>query len=229
MVHRLKDKINDIHMTLDSHHKVDISHPIWWKNSAGVHPSPFTMITVADVESGTWTTTQPSAYKRSLAYLKALATGGRYPHVIWPYHCLIGSSGAAVHEGLFTAVQEWEDRFAVVDFVTKGSNIWTEHFSAVVAEVPDPEDPGTQVNARFIETLESADVILIAGEALSHCLAHTTRDVSTYFSNPKYVEKLHLLTDASSNVPGFTAQGDTFIRDMTAKGMKLTTTTDFLA
>lgn len=229
LVGRLKNKLNDIHVTLDSHRKVDISHPIWWKNSSGSHPSPFSVITAADVESGTWTTSQPSAYKRSLAYLRALEASGRYPHVIWPYHCLIGDEGHSVVTELSAAIHDWEDRYAMCDFVTKGSNPFTEHFSAVMAEVPDPEDESTQVNARFIETLAEADVILVAGEALSHCLANTVRDIATHFSDPKYVEKIHLLTDASSNVPTFDAYGDAFVRDLTAKGMKITNTKDFLA
>jgi nicotinamidase-related amidase len=112
----------------------------------------------------------------------------------------------------------------MVDFVTKGSNPWTEHFSAVQAEVPDPEDPSTQVNTRFIQTLETADIILLAGEALSHCLANTVRDVARSFSDPKYVQKLILLTDASSNVTGFENYGADFVRDLTVLGMKTSTT-----
>mgnify|MGYP003665380095 CR=1 FL=1 len=40
LVHRMKDKIDDIHVTLDSHRKVDIAHPIWWKDASGAHPGP---------------------------------------------------------------------------------------------------------------------------------------------------------------------------------------------
>jgi len=229
LVGRLKDKLHDIHVTLDSHRKVDISHPMWWKNSAGAHPSPFTMITAADLKAGTWTTTQPGSYKRSLKYLQDLEAGKRYPHVIWPYHCLIGDEGHNVVPELSAAIHEWENRYAMCDFVTKGSNPWTEHFSAVQAEVPDPEDPSTQINTGLIQTLENADVVLVAGEALSHCLANTVRDIVNNFSNPKYVEKIHLLTDASSNVPTFDKYGDDFVRDLKAKGMKVTTTADFLA
>jgi nicotinamidase-related amidase len=202
---------------------------MWWKSSSGKNPTPFTMISVKDVENGTWTTTQPGAYKRSLKYLRDLEAGKRYPHVIWPYHCLIGDEGQTVVPELSAAIHEWENRYAMCDFVTKGSNPWTEHFSAVQAEVPDPEDPSTQVNAGFIQTLENADVVLVAGEALSHCLANTVRDIVNNFSNPKYVEKIHLLTDASSNVPSFDQFGTDFVRDLVAKGMKQTTTTDFLA
>ncbi len=229
MIERLDGKLSDIHVTLDSHRKVDISHPIWWKDSKGAHPAPFTVITAEDLRTGVWTTTMPGAYDRTLAYLEALDTGGRYPHVVWPYHCLIGDGGHNVWPTLSDAVHAWEDRFAMADFVTKGSNPWTEHFSAVAAEVPDPTDPTTQVNAGLIRTLEDADVILLAGEALSHCLANTVRDIATHFADPKTIGKLVLLTDASSNVTGFEALGDQFVKDLTAKGMRTSTTTQFLA
>lgn len=228
-VSRLKGKLDDIHVTLDSHQEVDIAHPMWWKDSTGKHPAPFTLIQADDVRNGRWTTTQPGAYKRSLAYLDALASGGRYPHVIWPYHCIIGSEGHSVDPSLRSAIHEWAtDRFATVDYVTKGSNPWTEHFSGVKAEVPDPQDPTTQVNTSLISTLERADVVLLAGEALSHCMANTVRDIAAEF-DPASVRKLVLLTDATSNVSGFEKLGNDFVSDLTAKGMQVSTTKDFLA
>ena len=142
---------------------------------------------------------------------------------------VIGDEGHGVFPVLADALHEWEDRFAVVDFITKGSNPWTEHFSGVQAEVPDPEDPGTQVNTGFVTTLEEADVILMAGEALSHCLANTVRDIVTQFQAPHLVQKIHLLTDASSSVSGFEHLADAFVRDLTRQGMKTTTTTAFAA
>jgi nicotinamidase-related amidase len=229
MVDRLSGKIDDIHVTMDSHRKIDISHPLWWKDSAGRAPNAFTVITVSDLETGRWTTRQPGAYSRSLRYLKALEAGKRYPHVIWPEHCLIGDEGHTVHTNLANAVHGWEHkRYAMADFITKGSNPWTEHFSAVQAEVPDPEDPSTQINSGLIATLEEADIILLAGEALSHCLANTGRDIVNNFSDPKYTKKLVLLTDASSNVPTFEQYGSQFVSDLTAKGMQTSTTVDFL-
>lgn len=234
MVRRLKHKLDDIHVTLDSHRLVDISHPSWWRDRAGNPPAPFTQISTDDLKSGRWTTTQPSAYRRSLKYLEDLDKTNRYPHVIWPPHCLIGSWGHSIYPELFQALQEWEERFALVDFVTKGSNPWTEHFSAVKAEVPDPEDPTTHVNTGLIQTLEEADIILLAGEAKSHCMANTVRDIADCFSNPKYVEKLVLLVDATSRVPDppgttlFTDLTVDFMQNLTARGMKISTTTEVL-
>jgi nicotinamidase/pyrazinamidase len=228
MLRRIKGKIDDIHVTLDSHHYVDIAHPIWWKDSAGNHPAPFTIITIADLDAGKWTTTQPGTYRRSREYVAALEQNGRYPLCVWPYHCLIGSPGHAVVPELFAALTDWESGFAVVDYVTKGSNIWTEHYSAVVADVPDPEDPSTQINTRLIQTLMEADMIFVAGEAGSHCLANTVRDIANNFGDDNYVKKLVLLTDATSPVPGFETYQDNFLREMTARGMQTATTTDFL-
>lgn len=229
LVHRLRDRLTDVHVTLDSHRRVDISHPLWFRDSDGGHPAPFTAIQAADLRSGRWTTTHPGAWDRTIAYLEALEAGGRYPHVVWPEHCLIGTGGHAVHPLLMEALAEWESRFALVDFVTKGSNPWTEHFSAVQAEVPDPADPSTQINAALVTTLEEADIVLLAGEASSHCLANTVRDIAANFSDPAWVRKLVLLEDATSPVPGFESYAADFLRDMTALGMTTTTTDRFLA
>src|SRR4051812_35881693 len=68
MVNRLGSRLDDIHITLDSHHFVHIAHPVWWKDSKGRHPDPFTLISTKDVEDGRWTTTQPGFYRRSLEY-----------------------------------------------------------------------------------------------------------------------------------------------------------------
>ena len=147
----------------------------------------------------------------------------------WPTHCLIGSYGHNVMPVLYDALIRWEtERFGVVDYVTKGSNLWTEHFSAVRAEVPDPGDPGTQINARLIETLEAADLILLAGEAGSHCLANTVRDIADGFSDARFIEKLVLLTDATSPVTGFEHYQTDFMADMLARGMRTSTTLEIL-
>ena len=95
--------------------------------------------------------------------------------------------------------------------------------------MPDPSDPSTQVNTQFIQALEEADMILLGGEALSHCVANTGRDVIGAFTDPKYAEKIVLLTDASSNVSGFEFLGDAFLKDMKDKGMKTSNTVEILS
>ena len=235
MVDRLGPKIDDIDITLDSHRTVDIAHPAWWVDSQGRNPPPFTLITAAQIEAGIWTPRNPGWRKRSLDYAKALEASGKYALFIWPEHCLIGSPGHAVHPLLFKALQNWEKtQFAMVNYVTKGSNPFTEHYSAIAAEVPDPSDPATLLNVGLIDALRDSDVILIAGQALSHCVRATVTDIADNIG-AEHVKKFVLLEDATSPVaavpggPDFPAIGRAFVEDMKRRGMKVSTTTDFLA
>ncbi len=229
MVHRLAPRLGQIHVTLDSHHLVDIAHPIFWQDERGNPPAPFTIISAEDVEAGRWTAAQPEARDRAAAYVQALARHGRYPLCIWPPHCLIGSRGHAVLPALFDALQSWERRGVVVDYVQKGSNIYTEHYSAIQADVPDPSDPSTQVNTALVESLKQADVLAVAGEAGSHCVANTVCDLADQFGDDRLLSKIVLLRDAVSPVNGFAAYEERFLADLTARGMQVSTTVEFLA
>jgi nicotinamidase-related amidase len=227
MIERCKKQISDIHVTLDQHHLFDIAHPLYWKNINNEPPAPFTIITVDDIESGKWLPSINSMKNNSLEYAKALEKGGRYPLCIWPPHCLIGSYGAAVNSILFTALLHWEEDYGMVDYVTKGSNYTTEHYSAVMAEVPDTEDPGTSLNIGLINTLQKADIIGISGEALSHCVANTVIDIANNFGEEN-IKKLVLLEDTTSSVTGFASEGNLFMDEMEGRGMKIQKSTEFL-
>jgi len=223
-----RDKITKIHVTLDSHNEVDIAHPVFWTNENGKNPDPFTIISLDDIKNGKWKAARPTFQKRAKDYVKQLEANKRYPLCVWPPHCLIGSTGAKVVDDLRYALQEWANTsFRTVNWVAKGTNPFTEHYSAVVADVPDPQDPTTHINTSLISTLNEADIILLAGEASSHCLANTVRDIAKEFDNKEYIEKLVLLTDASSPVPGFANLTEDFIKDMSAKGMKTTITSEW--
>lgn len=222
-------ELNDIHVTLDSHHPMDIAHPSWWTDAKGNEPAPFTIISSSDIAAGKWRARIPQYAQRSADYVSELEASGRYPLCVWPEHCLIGSEGHAIHPDLFEAISDWERRnLAVAEMVTKGSNPFTEHYSGVKAEIPDPEDASTQLNMRLIQTWESADMVLICGEALSHCVANTARDIADAF-DPSALGKLVLLEDASSPVPGFEKQGEDFVAEMRSRGMRIMRTTDFVA
>lgn len=254
MIERLGDKLDDIHVTLDSHQGIGIERPGWWKRVPdGTPPAPFTVLgTHPDGKrivkcnpdaSGPnpteeeYTTYLPSFLhkggptgKGSFGYLQALAAGGKYPHVVWPVHTVVGSWGWSIVPELSQVLTAWEQRvFGRVDYVVKGNNPWTEHFSGVRAEVPDPKDPSTQVNTGLIQTLQEADIIVVAGEALSHCVASTIRGVWENFSDPQYVQKMVLLTDCMSNVPGFEFLGEAFLKEARAKGVQTDTSVSFLA
>jgi nicotinamidase/pyrazinamidase len=215
---------------MDSHHTLDVAHPIFTMDSSGNHPAPFTIIGANDVKKGNFRATNPGWQAKFEAYVNALDANGRYPLCVWPPHCLIGSFGYGIYPPLFNAMVAWEEeRFAVADKVTKGSNFFTEHYSAVQADVPDDADPDTQLNQELIDTLERADMILLAGEARSHCLANTVIDIADNFKSEEVIKKMWLLEDATSDVPGFEQMGEDFIKTMKERGMNITNTVDCLA
>jgi len=232
MIDRFGSKIKMIHVTLDCHHWIDVAHPAMWSDSNGNHPAPFTIITTQEIRDGKWKPIFPSLTQRFIDYCAALDASGKFPLCIWPPHCLIGSVGNTVLPVLFDALKKWEEvSNKNVDYVTKGSNAFTEHYSAVKAEVADPTDPTTQLNTKLIQTLMDADKILIAGEAGSHCVKNTVEDIADGFGNDSYVQKMVMLTDGVSPVispfvdfPAIQAQ---FIADMVARGMKTSVTTDY--
>ena len=221
-------RFENVRVSLDQHHLVHIANPIYWMNSNGDSPAPFTQITHTDMLSGKWTTRNPDLRTHALNYLEALEKTGKYTHTIWPPHCLIGSPGAAIEENLFKALLKWEGQFEMVDMVSKGSNPHVEHFSIVKAEVEYPGDPGTQLNSGFISDLSEADVVLVAGEALLHCVRSSFFDIVNGFADPNTVKKLVFLKDCSSPVPlpnpGYQKMADDFYKEMEAKGVLVTTT-----
>lgn len=235
LIDRVGVKLTDIHVTLDSHRLIDIAHLAWWMDKNGNPPAPFTIISVDDVQNGIWAPRNPVFRKKTLEYVQQLDAGGKYPLCIWPPHCLIGTWGHNVQEDLNTALQRWSEKeFAMVDYVTKGSNPWTEHYGALMAEVPDPSDPGTALNTDFLQILAEADIVVVAGEALSHCVKETVQQIADNIGSDQ-VKKFRILTDCTSPVPAvpngpdFPQIAEDWLREMEKLGMQLTTSVEFLA
>ncbi len=227
-IDRVGDSLSGIHVTLDSHNPIDIAHPTWWTNDNGQAPAPFTVITSKDIADGRWRSRNPLLQERSRQYVEQLESAQRYALVVWPEHCLIGHWGHNVHASVAQSLDVWaRGQVTVVDYVTKGTNPYTEHYSAVQAEVPDPSDPGTLLNNRLIHTLSDADDIIVAGEALSHCVANTVRDIASNFGECN-ISKLVLLTDCCNSVSGFEQLGADFVNAMQARGMRTVRSTDYM-
>jgi nicotinamidase-related amidase len=229
MIRRAPEKFDSIHPTMDSHHVNHIAHCGLWMDKYGNHPPIYTVISASDVENGVWGPINPGWRGIFLDYVRQLEKNGRYMLCIWPVHCVIGTWGHAFHPTLADALYEWEDsQKKNLDIVTKGSNWKTEHYSAIQADVPDPNDPTTQFNTNFVQVLQTADIIPITGIALSHCVCNTVTDAADKF-DPANIKKFVLLTDTCPSVGGYEHLGEKFIKDMVARGMQLSTSVDFLA
>ncbi len=218
--------LDAITVTLDAHHRYDIAHPTFWQRGDGAAVAPFTQITATQVRTGEFRPRRAEALPRALAYLDELEARGRYTLMVWPVHCEIGSWGHDVHPDVRAAYNRWEETHCrVVQKVGKGSNPWTEHYSAVQAEVPDSADADTQVNTALLEPLRAAGLILIAGEASSHCVKATTEHLVAQLGAAA-ARRMVLLTDCMSPVGGFEGAQAAFFEAMAAQGVALRHTTD---
>ena len=221
--------LDDIAITLDSHHHVDIAHPTFWQQADGSAVPPFTTIAAARVRAGEFQPRDPAALPRTLSYLDELEARGRYMLMVWPVHCEIGTWGHGVHADVRAAYNDWEEtQLRGVRKVTKGENPWTEHYSAIQAEVPDAADEHTQMNMAFLAELDRADLLLIAGEASSHCVRATTEHIVANLPGGR-PERIVLLNDCMSPVGGFEAQHAAFLGEMRAKGVRLMSSAEALS
>ncbi|WP_420227415.1 cysteine hydrolase [Pigmentiphaga litoralis] len=211
-----------IGVTLDSHHRLDIAHPTFWQQGDGSDVAPFTEVTAAEVRAGRVVPRDAASLPRALTYLDELERRGRYRLMVWPVHCEMGTWGHQVHAAVGTAVKDWEAATGrSMQVWRKGMNAWTEHYSAVLAEVPDDTDPGTQVNQALVDWAAAADVLVVAGEAGSHCVKATTEHLLDYLP-AGHARRMVLLTDCMSPVGQFEAAQAAFLSAMQGRGVHLT-------
>jgi len=210
-----KKKIDHIIITLDNHHLMDISHTVFWIDDQGRYPQPFSTIKVDDVKQGRWRSVIDN--DKALEYLQKLESQG-ITHTVWPTHCLIGSEGAAIFSPLLDAINSWAEQGFYYQPIIKGTYPFTEHFGAFAAQVIYDDVPETQINTELLDLLGKFDNIIIAGEARSHCVGTSLKQLIEYV--PSIVEKITILEDAMSNVPGFKME-DVYLqaKNMGAKSM----------
>jgi nicotinamidase-related amidase len=97
-------------------------------------------------------------------------------------------------------VVTWASLGRYPKIIRKGMHPLTEHFGAIRANVPVPEDSATLENKQLLHLLQEAEHVYVAGEARSHCVANTIKQLFDY---PAILKKIVLLNDCMSDVPGF--------------------------
>lgn len=221
------DKLGQITVTLDSHQAYDIAHPAFWQQRDGHAVLPFTPITAAQVRAGDYAPRNAAEHERTLQYLDRLEAQGSYTLMVWPLHCEIGSWGHGMHADVLAACRQWQElQHRSTRHVFKGMNPWTEHYSAIRAEVPDPQDGETGLNTALLDQLRQSSTLVIAGEASSHCVRATTEHILEHWGSSDY-SRIVLLTDCMSPVAGFEAAHHDFLERMRATGVRCETSASF--
>lgn len=192
-------KITTIALSLDTHELHQIFHPSWWVDTSGNHPVPFTVIAKEDVEKGKWTAVKKQ--KESLNYILHLDRIGKKQLVIWSYHCIEGTHGAAL-EGQFSNIVHFHSavRQSKIQKIVKGQDPLSEMYGIIKPEYAEID--GT--NYVFLNSLRTYDKIVIAGEAKSHCVLESVRQIIEYYEdNRELTAKIYVLDDCMSPIPGF--------------------------
>lgn len=214
--------IDHIVLTADNHQVLDISHPGFWVDKEGKHPAPFTQITIQDVDDGKWQTLM--FRNEAVKYIHDLEEKGEFVHTIWPEHCIAGSEGAAIAKGIIEVVKKWSGTGHFFDLVVKGTYPLTEHFGALRANIPSPSAPESQLNINLVKKLMEYERVIIAGEAKSHCVANTVKQL---IELTDFNRELIILEDCMSNIAGFEHVADTIFKQAGLFGAKTVKSTEF--
>lgn len=256
LVDRVGHKLSDVHVSFDTHFPCDYRHPVMWTNERGEHPLPITqggnLITASDMRAGIWTPKMAKATppvlggKTVLQFMiecaEARAAAGIPGMEIWPEHCIRGDKGWLLQHDLNEALKRWERKqCATINPLMKGQNIYTEHYGVMEAEYPIAADPTTGLNTTLLNVLTEADILGFGGQARTHCVRTSLRQVVNYFEGlgNEYLRKIWILTDLMSDVPAvkdpngniivdFPGMADQEFASWKSKGVNFCTSLEFL-
>ncbi|REJ77135.1 MAG: nicotinamidase [Acidobacteria bacterium] len=190
-LYRNAASISRVVCTLDTHLPQQIFFPSFWRGSDGGEVEAGRVVTAEQVESGEMAPREELAAwlcdgdfdwlrRQCLDYCRRLEEQSRQQLFLWPEHCLLGSSGHA----LVGVVQEARLfhaylRSVPAPLVPKGSDPLTEHYSVFAPEVRrnvDGDELGER-NQALLDELLSQDLVVVAGQAASHCVRASVDDL----------------------------------------------------
>jgi nicotinamidase-related amidase len=252
-VYRHLGALTEVVCTLDTHYPFQVFSPAFWRDASGAPLAAHREITTDDIASlrvrpdpelAAWLAGGDKRWLRRQVefYCRELERAGKYRLYLWPPHCLLGSDGHAlagvVHEArLFHAYA----RTAPGGMEMKGGHPLTENYSALAPEVLRRHDGGllAERNQALIDRLLAADVLVVAGQAASHCVKSTLEDLQAAIDarDPALAGRVYVLRDCMSSVavpdpqrPGellfdFTPQTEEALQRLAAAGMHLVEST----
>lgn len=220
----VSSRISDLIVTLDSHASVGIERTTFWVTPDGAAVAPFTPITAADARSGRFVPRNAALRNDVLQYLDDLEAASGRTLIVWPVHCVLGTRGHNIHSALAASIARWEyTSGCTCEKVLKGLNPMTEQYSAFRAEVPRADDARTGNNTALMARLNAGDeVLVVAGEALSHCVAASGADMLAQLDAAR-LRSTVFLTDCMSPVAGFEEAGRQFLQQLHDHGVRTMT------
>ncbi len=198
----------------------------------GRNPPPFMSVTAEDYLYNRWRSNPKSGNQNEqdnkVIHYCLEAAKKEIPLMLWPHHCMEGSEGKKIVEPIAVFKQIFETyRKVSANVFYKGMDLDTEYYSVFSPVVNTNYDgkPLASTPAVTPQTFASSDIIIVMGEALSHCVGQTLRDLI----GANLGKKIYLVRDCTSNVAGFEAQGEKFLELLEVNGGHVVqSTTPFL-
>lgn len=255
-IYRNLESLSEITCTLDTHFPFQIFSPSFWLGEDGEPLAPHQEITTEQIRAGRarpnpdvapWLMVGEGWLEKQVEfYCEELEKAGKYKLYLWPPHCLLGSDGhplaGVIHEARLFHCWARGARGAIE---SKGDHPLTENYSVLAPEVLLTWNgrPLAERNHTFLETLFTADAVLIAGQAASHCVKSTIDDLlgEIVARDPGLASKVYVLRDCMSSVavpdperPGqflfdFTPQAEEALERWSAAGMHVVSSMDPIA
>jgi nicotinamidase-related amidase len=203
--------IDTIFASQDAHPLFHIGHESFWTDLVGDHPAVGTEISFEDISSGRWGP-DPNLAVPMIA---------PSPGTVWPYHAM------GIGQAMVSSVEEaciWQQAARISPMVTwrKGEDFFFEEYSVLGGN-----------NEVRCQQLADLDVLVVAGQAKSHCVRWTLQDLVDYEVErgmTERVSRIYVLQDCTSSVviPGiadFTADADAAFAEFQEFGVNLVETT----
>jgi nicotinamidase/pyrazinamidase len=206
------DKLTSIFASLDSHLLFQIFYRSWWRLANGQKPDIFTEVykeskpapthpLMKSVNDGDISPMLDPI--NSINYAGTLLKQANKPLCIWPYHTELGTPGQALDPALYEILAfHTFVRKSQLNFLQKGQIPQTEMYGILSPEVKIPKHPQGGFNTDFLNILMKHDKVVIAGQAKSHCVLESIRQIFNFFINTDkdVLKKVYVLEDCMSSV-----------------------------
>jgi len=190
------DKITKIAVSIDTHIPHQIFHSCWWVDADGNNAPPYTLITIDDLDNGEWFPVIDPVKSRN--YVEGLKKNSQKDLMIWTYHCIQGTDGCSLENQFANMVYFHEVAKKSVPLrLVKGYDPYSEMYGVIKPEF----DTKNFINIDFLNALEKFDKIIVAGEAKSHCVLESIRQILEHYKDRQDItKKVFILEDCMSSV-----------------------------
>lgn len=217
------EKITAISLSKDTHNIYQVFFPAWWISPDGRQPAPLTAITLADLDNNKWLPVVNPVGSRD--YVENLEKQGKKTLVIWPYHCIQGTIGAAIDNQLMNlAMYHSLVRRTRLNIIVKGTDPMSEMYGIFKPEY----SPTASINVKVLDAIAKFDKIVITGQAKSHCVLESIAQMLEHYQNdPETMGKIYIIEDTMSVIQSFEDATEEAFDDFRRRGVNLVSTQDF--